>query len=176
MPDLILTVDGLQDRKHVMTHAWREVQEQGPNMPWAASWIIHAPWAHPIWSQYTLSIYDLTTPITGKPKCRLCLPNATHEFLVYALDPDHRIQRDAPFTKQKIHRLHPPNYGYQLRFDSNEKALERLQGIVDRIVTKRLSPDTDYRSYWDKIFYDGVSLIRSALEPQMRTPPNVVPS
>lgn len=129
--------------------------------PFAATWLLDAPWAHPVWSQYTLFVYDLTTP-TAEPPI-VYLNGATHEMLLFALDPAHRVDPAQPASRQKIAKLHPANAGYQFRAASDEAAVERLQQIVDAIEARRLSPDTDFRSVWDRRFADGCSLLRRRL-------------
>lgn len=115
------------------------------------TWIVNAPWAHPLWSSYAFFLYDLTTEIKGEEPV-IYLPGASHELLVYALDP--KFKDDTPF-----HRLHPANHGYQFKAESNEAAEARIVAILEEIEAKRLSPDTDFRTMWDVRFADGVSLL-----------------
>jgi hypothetical protein len=143
-----------------MTYAWREIHPAAAGV-FNAAWIINAPWAHPVWHQYAMLLYDLTTPHPDGPSI-IHLPGATHEFLLYALDPAHPVAKDAPIHKITIRRLHPANYGYQFKADSNDAALERVQAIVDAIVAERLSPDTDFRQQWNQLFPDCYPLTISA--------------
>lgn len=143
-----------------MTHAWREVSPTGVGV-FNASWIIDAPWAHPVWSQYVAMLYDLTTPHPDGPPV-IYLAGATHEFLLYALDPAHPLKRNDPIQKARVTRLLPANYGYQFKAESDDAALARVQAIVDDIVAERLSPDTDFRSVWNVRLADCYPLIRSA--------------
>lgn len=140
-----------------MTYAWREIDPTSD--VFGVTWIINAPWAHPIWHQYWIALYDLTTPHPGGAPT-LYLPDATHEFIVYALDPEHPIAKDTPIHEAKCVKLKPPNYGYQFKAESNDAALARVQMIVDGIVADRLSPDTDFRSLWDKLLADCYPLVR----------------
>lgn len=144
-----------------MTYAWRETVERTETNAWGTLWGIDAPWAHPIWSQYALYLYDVTTPVGTAPPV-IHLPRATHEFLLYALDPSVRLERDVPISRQRCVRLNPPNYGYQLRAADNDAARDRVQRIVDEIVAERLSPDTDWRSRWDAMMPDAFPMVRSA--------------
>ena len=144
-----------------MTYAWTEELRDPKSGVWGMSWGIDAPWAHPFWKQYALHLYELTTA-TEKPPT-LYLPDATHEFLLYALHPSWKLEHDKPLSEQTYQHLDPPNCGYQFRADSNEAACKRVQAMVDEIVAERLSPDTDYRSRWDAAFADGYALVVSRL-------------
>lgn len=115
------------------------------------TWIVEAGWAHPVWHSYVVFLYDLTTEIPGLPTPAIYKEGVTHELMVYALDPAQPI--DPP-----IHILQPANHGYQFAADSNEAATARVVSILELIETMRLSPDTDFRSAWDTLFLDGVSL------------------
>jgi len=128
-------------------------------VPWGVSWIISAPWAHPVWPQFGLYLYDLTSAHKDGPPT-IHLPGATHEFLLYALDPAKPIPRNAE-SAAGAGRLTPANYGYQFKAESNEAAQDRLQRVVDQIMVKNLSPDTDWRAHWDEfVFPDAYPLVR----------------
>lgn len=144
------------------TTVWREiVPANPPKHAWAAIWGIIAPWAHPLWSDYAMTLFDLTTPL--ERPATLHLPDATHEVVLYALNPDHRLKPDVPMTRQRYGYLHPANYGYQFRAGSNDVALARVQAVVDEIAAGRLSPDTDWRSRWDAMWQDACPLVRNIL-------------
>lgn len=144
-----------------MTYAWREVGQSGEGKVFNAAWIIDAPWAHPVWKQYLVQLYDLTTPHDSGPVA-VHLPGATHEFMIHALNPDYPIEKDAPIGSQQFRPLHPANYGYQIKAESDDAALNRVQELVDGIVAEKLSPDTDFRSLWDMLLADCRPLVRSA--------------
>lgn len=136
-----------------MMKSW-QIPLANPMAPFHRTWIINAPWAHPFWQQYALFLYDLTTDIGKKPV--LYKADATHEFLLYALDLKHRLKpEDRPL---QIHYLRPANHGYQFTAASNEDAERRMQDVVDLIDTRKVSPDTDFRSQWDALFLDAAPL------------------
>ena len=110
----------------------------------AVRWDIEAPWAHPFWNSYLVSLCDLTTE-TGEPPVKY-RPDVTHEVIVWALDPE----------TGKL--LQPPNHGYQFVAPSNEAARERITALVAQIEARQLSPDTDFSKAWDVLFADGVTL------------------
>lgn len=142
-----------------MSYAWKQTF---PDYPiFGAGWIIDAPWAHPIWSQYQLVLYDLTSPSAEHGEPKILLPGATHEFMLWALDPDKPIKRDTQPELGKLVRLQPPNYAYQFKAESDAAAEARLQRLVDRIAAREVSPDTDFRSFWNShLFSDAYPLVQ----------------
>lgn len=123
---------------------------QTPNHPiFHRTWIIRAEWAHPLWHSYGVLLYDLTTPGHSDPA--VYLEGATHELMIFALDPDHPAEPPLKFLK-------PANHGYQFAAATNEAAAERVVALLDEIDGGKLSPDTDYRFMWDARFTDGASL------------------
>ena len=126
--------------------------------PFGATWLITAPWAHPAWSQYALLLIDLTTPSDRPPV--VYLDGATHELLLFALDPSHTATSARAMVEAGPFRpLSPPNHGYQFKAES-DAAVTRLQRIVDDIEGRCLSPDSDFRAAWDAMFPDAQSLRR----------------
>ena len=124
-----------------------------------AAWLIHAPWAHPAWDTYMIMVTDLTTPM--KTEAKLKRDDVTHEMIVFAMNPEKEIPHlDELFATGEAmsYTLSPANHGYQFTAASDEAANNRIQGLVDNIVERTLSPDTDFRAMWDRIFSDGVSL------------------
>ena len=126
--------------------------------PYSVTWVFRCTWAHPFWHDYMLVLADLTTD-TGEPPV-LHKEGVTHEMMLFALDPDKPIDFGLDVKDMKLTPLMPPNHGYQFYAPTNTEARGRVQGHVDQIEAGVLSPDTDFRSVWDKIFIDGVSLAR----------------
>lgn len=148
-----------------MTYAWKEVHPD--TRIFNIAWMIDAPWAHPMWNQYVLLMYDLTSDAPTAVKPKIVLEGATHEFFLFAINPEFPVEKDAPIWQQhdgKFNVLQPANYGYQFKAESNEAATARIQQIIDKIVVMELSPDTDFRSYWDTILPDMKSLHRTIFD------------
>lgn len=140
--------------------SWRDKSDFGSAPIFNAAWVINAPWAHPLWTQYVLFLYDLTTP-SDKGETLILKEGMTHEMILYALDPAVLILPHKPLMEQKFKYLQPANCGYQFKAESNEAAVERICKIIDKVDSLELSPDTDYRRMWDELFKDGATLLKS---------------
>lgn len=115
--------------------------------PTLVHWVVNAPWAHPFWHSYSIVVVHLR-PVEGVPEPKIFLPGATHEFWVYALNPeiDNRTLIEtgiiAPYQW-----LSPMNFAAQM-IETDESAMARISAVVEEIVNGDLSPDTDFRFEW----------------------------
>lgn len=107
-----------------------------------AGWIIYAPYAHPVWHSYLLSAVSLRDCPGARP-AKIYLPGATHEVLLYALNPEHRTSiNDFP------HPLIPTNFHGQWIAENDEAAARYIDETVRMVCEGQLNPDTDYTRYW----------------------------
>lgn len=110
------------------------------------SWVITAPWAHPVWSQYVLDVIHLRD-IEGAAPAHLYGPTATHEAQLWALDPKLPIAEGETLPAHA--RLTPQNFVGQWACESDDAArLYVRERVVDAIMAGNLSPDTDHRRAW----------------------------
>lgn len=118
-----------------------------------ANWFIDAGWAHPVWNQYLLSLISLKE-VEGVPPPFLFDPLATHEVQLWALDPDHEVRVTDVLVADKpiMHVLQPQNFVGQAAFVNDEAAISYVRTVVQGIVKQQLSPDTDHRRDWIKLF------------------------
>jgi hypothetical protein len=114
-------------------------------------WVVEAPWAHPVWHSYLLVLIHLR-PIPGMPPPKMYLQDATHEMWLYALDPDKSRREIIESANMSGSLLQPMNFGAQFIELSDELASERIRRTVQDICDRKLSPDTDYRRDWQKLF------------------------
>lgn len=114
-----------------------------------ASWVVHAPYAHPVWHSYLIACVSLRN-VAGVPPAKINLPGATHEVMVYALNPDHPVTID-----DLPHVLQPANFHGQFIEPSDEAAAARVDQTVQDVIDARLSPDTDYARHWIHRFSDS---------------------
>jgi hypothetical protein len=122
---------------------------------WSGVITFQCPWAHPLWTEYMLLVYDLKTQLAGHETIKYD-PRVTHEFLLYALDPEQKIDFEkSGFEQKNLMPLQPANHGYQFIAESDDKAWELVNELVDacfRQVTPgvfAMSPDSDYHAQWD---------------------------
>lgn len=130
-----------------------------------ASWIVEAPWAHPIWSQYALCLVHLR-PLPGADRPPHLHGDYSHEFFMFALDPARKLT-PAPawnLAGGRFPFLTPPNEGYQFKAENDAAAWRRIEQLVEQIADGKLNPDTDNRATWRRLFADGHPLVRSVFE------------
>lgn len=117
-------------------------------------WVVEAPWAHPIWSHYSLVLIHLR-PLAKNPQpLKFYIPGATHELWVMACSPEKDltgvVRGDA--GSQVGAWLSPKNFGSQMIYRSDAEAEERVESAVREIVEGQLSPDTDFQQMWIERF------------------------
>lgn len=120
-------------------------------------WLVEAPWAHPIWHSYLVTLVHLR-PMEGMSEVKFYVPGATHEMWVEALDPSY--PREPDLKTAKYHVLTPMNFAAQFVAEDDEMARKRIHRIVLSIVHGMLSPDTDHMRDWITLF--GDSMVRKA--------------
>lgn len=138
----------------------REIQT-ADNGIYNVTYLISAPWAHPLWSQYLLCGYNIDVPEANKKR-----PDVTHEIMLWAVGPETKLENGPIYQVQTPKLLQPANMAYQLT-TTNEKLVALLDSVVERIEAQTLSPDTDFRSMWDKFFitdHNAVTLMVSIFE------------
>jgi hypothetical protein len=117
-----------------------------------AQWIIEARWAHPIWDSYAIILMHLRPMADGR-ETLIHREGATHEMLVFALNPEHPRSPTIHGTGP-VHFLQPVNFGAQLVEPDDAAAMTRIEDTVDRIINGTLNPDTDALSQWIALFGD----------------------
>lgn len=118
-----------------------------------ACWVIEASFAHPVWHSYALLCIHLR-PIEGVPAPTMYLEDATHEIILFALNPDK--PREPAVRGLKLPCLEPANFAAQLIEVSDDLARGRIESVVRLVCDGKLSPDTDYLRAWVKLFGDNM--------------------
>ena len=133
-------------------------REDDPSLAW---WVIEAPWAHPIWHSYLLSLSDLQ-PRQNVPNAIMYFPAATHEIVLHALDPGGRrqpiIRGDGRLGKGTCQPLIPVNFAAQFACLTDQDAETRVANAVRMICDGKLSPDTDFVAQWIELF--GANMVK----------------
>lgn len=115
-------------------------------------WIVEAPWAHPIWHSYAIFLVHLR-PMADERATKLYFEGATHEFWLYAYEPD--IDRRAVIEGKLAPSkgcMTPLNFAAQIAMDDDPQAIARVEDAIKDICDGKLSPDTDFRRQWDERF------------------------
>lgn len=97
-------------------------------------WFIEAPGQSPTWSHYLLSVVHLRE-VVGVPAAVVNVPGATHEVMLFALDPG---QNPEPGRAESWSPLFPLNVVLQLELPNDAAAAElcglAAQAVVDGLL------------------------------------------
>lgn len=109
-----------------------------------AVWMIHAPWVHPAWSWHFATLIYLRHKPGVRPAV-LSFPEASHEFIVYAMDPSFPVDLS---MKGQNRFLEPVSIVQQFTAENDAAALERVETLLPEVVAGRLSVEADGRAAW----------------------------
>ena len=109
-------------------------------------YIVSAPWAHPLWSNYLISVITLADKPGVRP-ATIRKTGATHEIMVIALNPKFVPETDGP-----PHCLFPSNFAGQYIAQDDREAENILIETVKMVVRAELNPDTDFIRSWENLF------------------------
>lgn len=142
--------------------AWRcdlenmcKVQQVDPEaFGTVAGWIVEAPWAHPLWHSYGVVLLHLR-PLPKGAEPIIHLPGATHELIVFALDPD--AKREELISEAFGNSfLHPANFAAQFIEMTDDGAIAQVEDSIRRICAGSLNPDTDALRQWVALWGDSM--------------------
>jgi hypothetical protein len=130
------------------------------NVDWNAgvgSYLVHAPHGHPYWYWYCVGCVHLRDiPGQSRPP-RRDFPEATHEMMFLALNPEAPIPDVDDW--QGMRHLSPVDLEHQFQVNSDEEAAE-LTELVVRHICAGQSPDQDFRTYWRGMIDETAERIR----------------
>lgn len=109
-----------------------------------AAWIVYAPWAHPLWNYHFAALAHLRD-VDGMEPAKIHLPDATHEFAIFALSPDHDVDTD------KLSILHPVSIAQQFIAKNDAEAREVIEQCLHAVADGKISPDSDFRGAWQDV-------------------------
>ena len=118
------------------------------------NWVITAPWAHPLWHSYILHLIHLR-PMGDGRKTLFYVPGATHEMMLFALDPEYPLE-PIVMGQARAQWLRPGNFAAQFISPSDEMARRRIRDTVSLICAAGLNPDTDAISQWVALYGDAM--------------------
>lgn len=127
-----------------------------------SAWVVEAPWAHPAWHSYAITLVHLRPHPKFNGQTKFYLAGATHEFWLYAMDPAaKRADAIGGEESSSRHWLTPINFAAQIIAESDDAASARIEDAIRLIVDGKLSPDSDFTSAWAKMFGDNMLLGRA---------------
>lgn len=123
------------------------------------AWLVNGPF-HPLWSWWMVYVVHLRdVPGQSQPP-NLHYPEAAYEFGIVSIDPDvgepdvDAIERgdDWAVVKDGVRHkfLSPQDAIVQFDGVDDAGALEVGEAAIRAIVSGAASPDSDYRSYWER--------------------------
>lgn len=130
------------------TKIWAMKNEGAPFV--VGSWLIYAPWAHLAWKYHAISLIHLREKKGDRPVV-LTEVGATHELMIFALDPKHHPDPHA------LRYLTPVSIVQQFIADNDAAALGVIERCLRKIADGVLSPDSDARAAWRHMLINGCS-------------------
>lgn len=126
--------------------ARRRLDVAAEDDPTLGAFLIEAPYAHHLWHSYLFLFQHLRAQGRAAPAV-ISRPGATHQFNLWASDPDWRrrpqIEGTAPWSY-----LMPMNFAGQFIAADDEAAVAEMDALVLDICAARINPDTDYLRDW----------------------------
>jgi hypothetical protein len=140
------------DFKGLYFSAWK-VPQAAPERPdetaSLVTWLLHCPGVHAVWCYWMMQLIHLR-PIEGVKPAGKKYPEAEHELLVLALNPE-KGEPD-PDNVRTFEWMTPPDSCIQFHGVTDDVAVE-IVGLVARGVADGiLCPDSDFRRQWERSF------------------------
>lgn len=125
-------------------HAWEAWRLEMPPEARAqiGLWLLRCPFAHPVWSQWVLSLVHLRA-VEGMPAA---VGHCSHELAIFAVDPCVELEPDEAVPARSL--LSPPiAIDFYARDDI--RAVHRIEALLEMVMRRQLSPDDDCRRQWE---------------------------
>jgi len=119
-------------------------------------WLLRCPFAHPVWSQWVVSLVHLR-PVGGLPAA----VGSGHNLAIFAVDPCHELEPDEPVPPRAL--LSPPiAFDFDVFGACDWRAVERVELLLECTMRRELSPDDDCRRLWRELLCRPAEVVRSA--------------
>jgi hypothetical protein len=128
-------------------------------------WVVEVNGHHPLWSKWLVGLIHLREQKGASPAVK-DFPDATHEVMAWALNPQHYAELEAamPNIKPPYPVLTPVDIVQQFVAMSDTAAIERVEAALKLVVEDKMSLDSDYRSMWKE--WANVDHVHSGREQQ----------
>lgn len=111
-------------------------------------WLLHCPGAHAFWSYWWIALIHLR-PIPGVKAAHIKTPGAGWEMICFAQDPG--TEPDPDRAVETFKPLSPIDWVVQFGDVKDDHEATRVAGaVVDAIMRGDVSPDSDFRSFWER--------------------------
>lgn len=133
-----------------------------------AQWVVEAPWAHPVWHSYVMTLVHLRPWPGMQGGTRFYVEGGTHEMWLHALSTEAPRQpfivgADSPMSAA----MTPKNFAAQWRQPEDdgtatgqqagdEAALTKCRLALVEVCSGRLTPDSDGSEQWALLFGDAM--------------------
>lgn len=124
-------------------------------------YLLFCPGAHLMWSYWVIAVYHLRD-LEGFTPANKRFPEATHEIMFGALSPDVNPLVEEP---HKWLHIQPYDLIKQIEVPTDTDALGIVQMCIKKIMTGKVSPDQDFRRYWEQSIDLTAVHIRQGLHP-----------
>jgi hypothetical protein len=134
-----------REQSRTPRHAWQawRLEMRPEARAQIGSWLLECPFAHPVWSQWVLSLVHLRA-LEGLPVA----VGSGHSLAIFAVDPCYELGPEAGVTPRSL--MSPPVVVDFATFGANDvRAVERVEALIEATMRRELSPDDDYQRRWE---------------------------
>lgn len=116
-----------------------------------ATYLVKMPNTHPLWDHWIITAVHLRD-IEGAPPAKKQYPEAEYELMILALNPEENpAEIDPDNLPRPLPWLSPPDAIVQFHCNGMDQAAVRItQLVIETIGRGRVSPDQDFRSFWEQ--------------------------
>lgn len=151
-----------------MGRAWLLPLPDPPRLPdhggSLAGWLVEASGYHPLWCRWFVSVSHLRD-MPGVPPAEKNFAEATHEFMIVSLNPDHYADHQNLAPTKGWGLLVPADVVEQFEAPADQYATRFCELAVRAIVDGHLSPDQDYRRLWTRTVSETIRHMREGKHP-----------
>jgi hypothetical protein len=148
------------DQKGQAAEAWIIDPSQFPPSPASIClWLVVSKIFHPIWDSWIVQAIHLRE-IDGAQPPVLRYPEAEHEIMILSLSHDHGVY-DPDKMPFPVPYLTPIDMVKQVDGYSDGQVAQLVGRMIAEIVAGRMSPDSDYRSQWEKVIDHDIACYKS---------------
>lgn len=128
--------------------AWDTLKshENGKIHTTVASYLLESKQWHPFWNQWMIVCVSLKD-VEGMAPAHKNTPEMTHEIMIISVNPDVKISPDK--APEGSWMLEPLDLVKQFTA-TDEEAAEIVRYMIMHITNGKASPDSDFRSYWER--------------------------